>query len=548
MIEFDNPIEPECNPGSPGVVNSTTCQTSVGPSDPPSDDPRCEDPAFSEANPDLCRGYPRLILKPEYALVESGGTVQYRTFLRTGGNEVELLQGLEYAIASVQVAVIHRTNGLATGVAPGISTVSVEWQDKHAFAEIEVVNTCADVQTQFLLLFDDSKSSKAGFNGIYSSRLVYAKEAARQFVSTVNFSKDKVAVAKFGVDGAIVLDLSQDQAAINSAIAGIASTDEHTDIASGLTAARDYLATTGTGTKVIVLFSDGENNEGDDPVSISNAWKNAGNIIVVVALRAWGEWFDLLYRIASDGFFLSAYDATAFDVITTLKGLKTYLCSGDCQPQPGTYPKAKLNYRDFTNWDVFQGNVDLVGLGLWDVQPGHGLYVDLAGTQNQEFPSPDMISPGGIITKNHFTFVAGQQYRFQIKVAGNNVGGVGPDEAEAVRVRIIKDDDTTLLDQTITPTSREMAFTNYTFNFTPGAGASARIRIEMVSSNDNNIGPLIDDIVLQNITTSTLIFSDDFDDENQVTVPEGYGYYGPCLETPPGAQTADPNPPTVLES
>jgi hypothetical protein len=41
---------------------------------------------------------------------------------------------------------------------------------------------------------------------------------------------------------------------------------------------------------------------------------------------------------------------------------------------------ATLNFFDFTKWIVSDGSVDLLGNGILDFQPGHGLYVDLDGS------------------------------------------------------------------------------------------------------------------------------------------------------------------------
>ena len=42
--------------------------------------------------------------------------------------------------------------------------------------------------------------------------------------------------------------------------------------------------------------------------------------------------------------------------------------------------QALLNYTAFANWNVTRGKVDLRGNGVDDTYPGHGLYVDLAGS------------------------------------------------------------------------------------------------------------------------------------------------------------------------
>lgn len=555
-MEFDELSTAPCTPGNANAetdgVNPSTCQpTGSDPSDdndpPPSTDDRCADPGFYAAHPEICAGYPVLILKPEYSLIESGKTVQYRTFLRAAGDEVEITTGLTYDIADNNIGTID-TDGLLTGSAPGITTVSVAWQNRTAHAQLEVTEACSAINTDFLILIDNSLSSTAGFSGAYSSRLSFAKEAARGFADTVNYDKDRVGVAYFNSSGSIVLEMSSDKSEIKAAIAGITSTTARTDLAAGMDAAMDYLNTQDNH-KVLILLTDGESNQGEDPLLLAQQWKDANKTIIVVALRSWGQYFNTLYQIASAGFFLSAYDDTAADCIDTLKGLKTYLCSGDCQPAAGTYPTAQLNYSDFENWDVFQGQVDLIGLGTWDVQPGNGLYLDMAGTKGiGGFNSADQIEPGGIKSKELFTIETGKTYRFSIDVGGNNVRR--PADNASVRCRIMNDD-TTFLDYTITPTSDEMPLTQYQYEFTAEEDGEAWIQIEMLEDSVKdfpNVGPLIDDVIFENLTDDTVLLSDDFNNENLTEIPDGLSYYGPCLDTPPGAQSADPTPPEVLET
>jgi hypothetical protein len=328
-----------------------------------------------------------------------------------------------------------------------------------------------------------------------------------------------------------------------TAIAGITSTSSKTNIGAGLQSAMAALNAVDGG-KIVLLFSDGENNMGSDPVAIAQPWKDAGKLIMVVALRAWGPYFDTLYRIASVGYFLSAYSDTEDAVIETLVGIKSYFCSGDCEPEPGTYPVAQLNYTGFLNWDVFQGAVDLCGLGLYDVLPGNGLYVDLAGTRTAGVYDE---SPGGLESKVAFSLVSGRDYLFSIDVAGNNRNAPNTDP---VRVTIISEDGlTTFLDETITPSSNAQPFTTSEFEFTAGATKTAKIRIEMLETVDSlqNVGPMIDNVVFEDVTTPTTLLSDDFDNENETEViAYGYSVYG-CIDTPPGAQSADPNPPAPIE-
>jgi hypothetical protein len=519
-MKFDDLTEEPCVPGNEqdgNDVDPTTCSTDpIAPAE--------------------------LILKPAYAITAEGGTVLYKTFLRANGDEIEITNGLNYTTNDVGVAIINATSGLATGVTAGITGVSVTWQDMSAHAQIEVVSVCSDVTNNFLILIDNSMSSKVEFSDTYASRLAYAKEAARRFANSVNYGKDKVGVAYFNEAGVVTLAPSSIKADVLAAIQAITSTVSKTNIYAGLQSGMNALNLLAGG-KIVILFSDGEDNLGPDPLLLSEPWKEAGRLIIVIGLRTYGEFFDKLYRIASPGYFMSAYDDTEVSVIDTLVGIKSYFCSGDCQPEAGTYPVAQLNYRGFLNWDVISGEVDLIGLGVWDVLPGNGLYLDMSGTRNIPLGVVDVL-PGGIRTKDAFSIVSGHEYSFSIDVAGNNVG---INNTDPVHVLIQSEDGlTTYLDETITPSANNEPFTTHVFTFTAGATKTAKIIVEMVETGSSvlNVGPLVDNILFEDTTASNVLLDDDFDNENITTINPGYVYYGTCLDAPPGAQSADPEPPT----
>ena len=69
-----------------------------------------------------------------------------------------------------------------------------------------------------------------------------------------------------------------------------------------------------------------------------------------------------------------------------------------------------FDWNSFANWTVLSGCVDLHGNGLFDVQPGNGLYVDLDGS---------CASGGTIETKQSFTLQPGN-YILEFWMAGNN--------------------------------------------------------------------------------------------------------------------------------
>lgn len=68
-----------------------------------------------------------------------------------------------------------------------------------------------------------------------------------------------------------------------------------------------------------------------------------------------------------------------------------------------------FNWTSFANWNVLSGCVDLHGNGLYDVQPGNGLYVDLDGSCG---------AGGSIETKQSFTLAPGE-YILEYYLSGN---------------------------------------------------------------------------------------------------------------------------------
>lgn len=544
-LKFDTVIAEPCVQDT--NVDPTTCEIPPpGGVTPPSTDDRCADPAFRAANPDICAGYPELILKPEVAITEVGKTIQYRTFVRTNGNENEVTLGLTYTLVDANIAIIESLHGLATGVGVGISTVAVQWQNLHAYAQIQVVQACASLVNQFFILIDDSKSMGQNFDPSFATKLDYAKATALKFAEHADLGKDFISVGKFDTAATTIQTASQNLTAILAAIGSVVLTTGKTNIKTGIQNAIAYLNTL-TGVRVLIVLTDGEDT-GDSPLAAAQAFKEAGGVVVVVGIRSWGIYFDEIYNLASSGFFLSAYAATDAAVQDTLVALKSYLCSGDCAPTPGTYPTARLNYTGFINWDV-DGYVDLIGLDRWDIIPGHGLYVDLNGTVNiqpgigltpEPGDFPPVVPPGTLTSKTTFDFVAGTEYTFKIKVGQFLQSGLPPTVIQVPCNVTIG----TLLSQSIIPSVT--GFTEYTFTFTPGSNQSAKISIAS-GGVAGNIGVQIDDVFLA--TSADLanpILFDDFNNENLTEIPPAYYYYynNACLTSPPGAQSSDPVPPT----
>jgi hypothetical protein len=476
----------------------------------------CADPVFAQTFPELCvgRGIYSLRLKPAFVSKEVLQTVQYRTFLvGSTGEEVELTQGLTYGISDSLIGVIGAASGSLTTLAEGIATVSVSWEQLSAYAQLNVVAECAVSQVGMVELVDDSRSMSQAFGGAYATRLTFAKALGRRFITEVNVTKDEVGVGMFSTSGSVIQELTIDLEAAKTKLASVPSTQNRTDLAIGLRTVIDYLNNQALGRRVIILFSDGESNQGDDSVVVANEFKESGGIILVVGCRASGAGFIRLGKIASAGFFLNGYPGNEAATADLLSGLKGYFCAGNCNPLGDRYvPTGALDYTGFKNWDV-QGKVDLIGPGLFDLVPGHGMYVDLAGSSDPWL--------GRITTKQSFTFALGVQYRVSLQMAGNQRTDAAGFKS-GVQIG-------TMVGQEITINDYKQPFTAYTYLFV-GDGTTQRLAIEqkIVPTGPLFAGNLLDEVKIEKVSTSEVLFHDDFDQEN-------LQYVQPC-----GAAPADP--------
>lgn len=487
--------------------------------------PNCADPAYRAANPDECQYYPVLSIEPEYLLAESGHVVTYTVKLRANAIEQVLTQGLEFTSSNFGVATMD-PDGNATGVAPGIATISVTWQDLSAQAQLEVVGSCEDISLNLIVMIDKSKSMNQLFSTSYATKLTFSKQIASDFIDTINLDRDQVAVWTLGNSGEEKQGFTAIAADAKSAINSIAITTEKTNLADAMTDA--IAAFPSSGVRVLVLFTDGEYTD-SDPKAVAEAFRDSGGVICVVATHAWGQPFQDIAEISSAGFLISAYGGTETSVLDNLAGLKNFICGTGCGKTSSVSPMAQLDYNEFINWDVIEGTVDLCGLGLWDVlgnDANQGLYVDMVGT--------DPGTNGTIRSKDGYEFEAGKEYRFTIKVAYYlPVPGV----LMSLDVNIGLD-----LDENITAQTPRLLLVPSVFEWIPTTTHTGKITIKMKGGLPR-IGLIIDDILLENVTDDVVMLEDDFNSENPTVVEGSPSYYGICLPNSPGQQFASPTPP-----
>lgn len=511
----------------------------------------CGDPAFAEAHPELCDGRPRLILKPSATTVPLNGSVQYKTYLVASGQEVEITVGVVYGTSDPGIAIIGGLSGNATAFAVGIATISAVWQNLQAFAQITVVDDCCEVVAGMVLVVDNSRSMSLGFSSQFSTKLAYAKKAASLFAEETNCAKDYVGAVAFNTGASTVAELTRDGDAVATAIMAIGGTQNSTNLFSGLDLAiRKLDANTELTRRVVVILTDGEQDIGPATSPLASAFKDSGGIIIVIAVRAHGTAYASLQKVSSNGFFASAHQATAVETLQFLSGSKGYFCAGNCRVV-GEVNMPELNYDSFVEWDV-TGVVDLVGNGgvaLFDLLPGNGLYVDLAGSAGL----------GAIASKQTFEFASASTYKLTVSLAGNqriDIAGF------KVRVTVGVPGGPYIVDEIVDMDDWLQDFTAYEFEF-PGddvAGSVITISQHVIpSGSPNYYGCLLGSVRLDQLTPDEdVLLLDSFDDENPVTLTDekeceetddlGNVCYGTgCLAIPIAEQTPDPNPPPQIE-
>lgn len=548
----------------------------------PLPDPRCSDPAFALANPQICPATPRLVIKPGAGLTCTLGSVQFKAFSVTNGVETDVSADTTWLSSNADIAVIGATSGNCTGTGSGDATIAANYNGMTATATLTVLaasddgeGCCGAEHVGMMLVVDTSRSMSQAFGNTYPTRLDFAKAAATRWATETNDTKDQVGLMIFdAVTDSIVEDLTSDKAAVVSAIATISQTQQQTAFYDALSTAIDALNASSMDLKVLVLFSDGEDTsaaaangyvDAPNPVQLLEDFKSQGGIVVCIGSRTSGRGFAFLSLLSTGGFFLNGYPGVETDVLNFMSGLKGYICAGNCTPAGDVIVnKGKLNYNSFINWDVIGGNVDLIGPGLFDFLPGNGLYVDLAGSTAPAY--------GLMKSKTTFALTAGTTYQLSAKLAGNQRLDASPYSARLRVYYVNGSQEVDLINQLVVINDYTQPFQTYSFAFVAPANVDAYITIQEIDEpsgpglpqNAPFFGLLLDNVVFDDITNLVNLLTDNFDNENPTYVPPacgtattfvsggyavGYSCYGTgCLDTPPPTQAPDPNALADIES
>lgn len=398
----------------------------------PPADARCLDPAFALANPSVCPVAPQLIIKPAVVLSCSLGSVQFKAFYVQGNTETDVTDQTVFQSSDPNIAVVGAASGNATGLSTGTVTISAVYLGKTALAEMEVLgdNCCDEIVVATMVVIDRSKSMSQAFNSTYGTKLVYAKAAATRFISETCPSKDLIGLMQFtGTSNEVLSAPVANRATVQPLIAGIVQTSQSTTLFDALTTAVAQLAAIDADRKMIVLISDGEDQDptyldDSNPIALMSDFKTGGGIVLCLGVRAHDRGYALLSALATGGFFINSYDATNATARDYLSGLKGYVCSGNCTPTGDEYKASgSLNYCQFEKWNVVDGHVDLIGNGFMDLLPGNGLYVDLAGSRSPY--------KGTMVTKETIAVETDKQYRLSFQLAGNQRVNATPNSVRA---------------------------------------------------------------------------------------------------------------------
>ncbi|RYG24849.1 PEP-CTERM sorting domain-containing protein [bacterium] len=128
-----------------------------------------------------------------------------------------------------------------------------------------------------------------------------------------------------------------------------------------------------------------------------------------------------------------------------------------------------LNQYTFTNWDVTDGSVDVIGEGLYPQVSGGGKYVDLDGSSNDA---------GILTTKSAF---APGTYTLKFSLAGSQRG-----DTNSVLVSLGS------YSETFTLNSSD-AFSAITRNVVLGSSA----QLSFANAGNDNVGALLDNVSVQ---------------------------------------------------
>lgn len=492
---------------------------------------------------DASRSLVNLEIRPANAAVEVGFSWPFDAYAHYTDGSVDnvTLQAL-WSSSNVAIASVGETTGVSTGVSPGTIVITAEFEGETATANLTVLHSCLDDPMEVCFAVERSESTGSTASG--ASRLQHIKDGLDLCAGGFVEGRDYLSLVSFaGTFADQTEDVTTDQLLttdfedFSDKVAVLSPAGTGSSVAEALSAAYTELTSSrhdAARRRAVVLIVDGAadvTNPGGDPSSeaaaiaaataaadtIADTIKAAGIKLVVVGYAVREAHQAALGALATEGY--DWFVSTADELKSTLSLLANSFCFADgyYYSYVGDTPNcfsAQQDYHDWINWEVTAGSTDLCGQGengaaFYDVLPGNGLYMDLAGTDRDESVSVGGALNGTIRSRTTYSFTAGKEYKLSFYMAGWNVGLPATGREFTAQVSI----ENVLAAQTITITDRLQPFTLYSYTFTPASNQTGRIIIRQLNEYVS-VGLLLDRVRLENVTDSTTMLYDDFDSEN----------------------------------
>ncbi len=535
-------------------------------------DPRCLDLEWAANHPETCPGAATIIslhVVPDVGEVAVGGSVPYSAQLVfSNGKTKDVTEFSIWTVTNSNIASIDNT-GLARGITEGTTNVSATYAGLQDIAQLNVSDKCVQAGLDIVIVFDrsagmaDTQTTDGQATPGGLTILQLAKNAAKALVGAAYLTegKDQIAIVScagiyregqltpYTPDATLHMRLSHVESSILSAIdviqtgncyydtaPGQHNSECATGIGAGLQRAKEEIEENGRADsrKLVVYVGLGYEVycDPDPPVIAAELLALNYQIAGIVTgppfthhpcstgppLGAMSTWDYVRMLVTCDLFFgvtdlndlPNAFSTVLPAVCAIQNDPCVYYIAPVVDPPPPTRYRDQLDYDGFINWNVTHGFVDLIGIDLWPLQPGHGMYVDMVGTDLAHRQGKDKNTLGTLESKRTFTLGPGR-YRFSIEVSGNLIF---PSMPMSIKVTIGN-----VFSQIITVTDWKQPLTPYIFDFSVPGSTSAPIIIEMIQPVPidkwvRTVGILIDDVKLENLDTDTVLLFDDFDNEN----------------------------------
>lgn len=416
-----------------GSVITRDCVT-----DSPPQSNLCNDPVYAALHPDQCGAAARLVVRPAIGIVCSMGELQFGAFLIQNNTETDVTKSSVWTSSDPSIIAVGAASGQGVGVAAGSAVVTASYEGLAGSASVEVIasdeegDCCGNITSAAMVLVDNSKSMSLIFSSAYATKLSYAKHAAETFIRQSTNVGNSIGLISFNGSGSTTLSaLSSDEDAVADLVAGINQTQQTTSFLDAVNSAVTELNAASVDRRIIYLITDGEDTSEDGFDAAGEAlleFKNSGGILVIMGVRAWGDYYTILSNLATGGFFANAHAASEEDGLNYLNSIKSILCLGVCIPAGDIVTQiGQLNYFKFSHWDVLDGTVDLVGNGFRDYAPDEvGLYVDLLGSA--ETPNYS----GEMVLNQALSVVGGRPYKASFRIGGNQRQNKGGQDAVTI--------------------------------------------------------------------------------------------------------------------